>query len=73
VLAHPNKQKKEEMFVHKSNAGQKNAANKTKGGLSHEELFLIGIILMRLLLPRHRSTRRDGTVCWLGYRRGSLL
>ncbi len=32
VLTHPNKQKKEEMFVYKSNAGQKNAANETKGG-----------------------------------------
>lgn len=72
VLAHPNKQKKDEMFVHESNAGQKKAANETKWGLSHEELFLISIVFMRLLLPRHRSTRRNRTVCWLGYRRGSL-
>jgi len=72
VLAHPNAQKKEEMFVHKSNAGQKNAENETKWGLSHEELFLISIVFMRLLLPRHRSTRRNRTVCWLGYGRGSL-
>jgi hypothetical protein len=33
VLAHPNKQKKEEMFAHESNAGQQNAANETKVGI----------------------------------------
>jgi hypothetical protein len=61
------------MFVYKSNAGQKNAANETKGGgLSHEKLFLISIIFMRLLLPRHCSTRHDRAVCRLGYRRDSL-